>query len=249
MKKAFVLGVAVVVGLLVAAVDRGFCAEEQGAPAAAPVKTGSLEVTVVFAAGKPMKSAVVFAADQERTVTSFTEPVRFDGIPEGKLGVAVEAEPTTGLTKGTKRFLGLTEVQVQAGAVQQVTVSVAKVDSLEAFCLGCHPNPRDPKVKVKPGQIVRDIHVTGKEFPAKQEKLYMGQWKGHHENIAKLEKEGKPHNLPMPLEERVVKVGGKDVKKLFYTCETCHTLHKKTPWGYERAPFRTKADLCIACHF
>lgn len=248
MKKAIVLGVAVVC-FLVATGGAGVRAEEQAAPAAPPVKTGSLEVTVEFAGGKPMKSAVIFAADQERTVTSFTEPVRFDGIPEGKLGVVVEAEPSTGLTKGTKRFLGAAEVQVQGGAVQKVTVSVARVDSLEAFCLGCHPNPRDPKVKVKPGQIPRDIHVTGKEFPAKLQKNYMDQWKAHHDTIAKLEKEGKPHNLPMPLEERIVKVGGKDVKKLFYTCETCHTLHKRTPWDYERAPFRTKADLCVACHF
>ena len=62
--------------------------------------------------------------------------------------------------------------------------------------------------------------------------------------------EGKPHNLPMPLEERTVKIGGKEVKRTFYTCESCHTLHSTTPGGkYARAPFREKSDLCKICHF
>ena len=71
------------------------------------------------------------------------------------------------------------------------------------------------------------------------------------EFIEKRRKESKERPPePIVLEERLVKVNGKEVKKYFYTCESCHTLHWKTPWTkYSRAAFREMGTLCAGCHF
>lgn len=224
-------------------------AQTPAEPPAAPQKTGSIEVSVTFPGGKPLKDTMIYADDQQIKITSPGAPVKIDNIPVGRLAVTVEGEAAQGLVRGQKRYLGVSEVTVRENAVETVTVSVRKVDNIEEFCLGCHPNPRDPKVKVLPGQIPRDIHASGKEFPEKTRTKYMAELKIYNDYVAKLEKEGKPHGLPIPLEERLVKVGKKEVKKLYYTCESCHTLHQRTAWKYARSPFRNDPGLCVGCHF
>jgi hypothetical protein len=222
-----------------------------GAQSAPEVKkTGDLEVTVVVVDGKSLKSGTISAKTQRATVEDAGKAIRLTGVPVGRTAVTVEAQISLGLFKGSKRYLGVADTGVQENGLQKVTVSIAPVETIDDFCLACHPNATDPNYKPVPGVIIRDIHVSGKEFPAAKSAQYLGSVKQHNDRMARLEKEGKPHNLPMPLEERVVKVGGKDVKRIYFTCESCHTLHQPTPGGkYARAPFREKSDLCKICHF
>jgi hypothetical protein len=214
------------------------------------VKTGSLKVTIVAPATGVLRQATVYAKTKVVAGAVAGKEIVIDGVPVGKAAVTVDATVEEGPKKGPKRYLGVAEVTVAEGGAQAASVTLAAVPDIDVYCLGCHPNPRDPKVKVKPGQIVRDIHTSGQEFPEKARAKYLEVNRAHNEKVARLEKEGKPHPLPMPLEERLVKVGGKDVKKYFYTCETCHTLHQTTPWiRYARAAYRDKSDLCVGCHF
>lgn len=216
----------------------------------APKQFGAVEVTVTVTDGKQLKNAVVYAKSAKAAVEAAGKAVVLAGVPVGKAAVTVEAEVGQGANKGAKRYLGVVEATVVEGQVQKVLVGVEPVAVIDAYCLGCHPNPRDPKVKVKPGQIVRDIHTSGIAFPEKGYSQYVEMNKRHNEKVEKLDKMGKPHDLlPMPTEIRVVKIGGKDVKRVFYTCETCHTLHQTTASPrYTRAPFKDKSDLCSGCH-
>lgn len=224
-------------------------APEPPAAPAPPVKTGEIRVTIEVPAKMKLGKATIYAKTQ--VVPGAAEEVPIASVPVGRTAVTVDAAVDEGGSKGVKRYLGVTEVTVQEGSPQPVTVKLVAAPQVDDFCLGCHPNARDPKVKVLPGQIPRDIHVTGKEFPEKNRDKYLAQLKLHNDTVAKLEKENKPHSFPVNLEERVVKLkGGKVAKRYYYTCESCHTLHQQTPWvRYARAPYRDKADLCVACHF
>lgn len=216
----------------------------------APQRFGDLEVTVVVSDGKQLKKAVIYAKTGKTTVEAAGTAVQLVKTPVGKAAVTVDAEVGQGANKGTKRYLGVVEATIVEGKVQKVQVSVEPAAVIDTYCLGCHPNPRDPKVKVKPGQIVRDIHSSGIAFPEKGYGGYVEMNQRHNEKVEKLDKMGKPHDLlQMPTEIRVVKIGGKDVKRVFYTCETCHTPHQTTASPrYTRAPFKDRSDLCSGCH-
>lgn len=221
------------------------------APAAAPVpapkvpvKTGSLEVKVTVPDGVTLTSGTIQAKTQQAPLVAAGVAVKLSGVPAGRVAVIVEAQA------GPKRYLGAAETSVQADGLQKATVSVVPVDNVETFCLGCHPSPNDPNVKPAPGAIVRDLHTSGREFPEKTRERYLAQVRKHNERVVALEREGKPHHLPIVLDERTEMVAGKEVKRSFYTCESCHTLHQATPGGtYARAPFRDKSILCRGCHF
>lgn len=213
----------------------------------APQQLGDVEVTVAVADGKPLKQATVYAKTGSAALTAAGTAV-IAKIPIGKTAVTVDAEVIQG--KATKRYMGVAEVTISDVQLQKVKVTVEPVPVIDTYCLGCHPNPRDPKLKIKPGQIVRDIHSSGKAFPEKGYDKYVEMNRKHNAKVEYLDKQGTKHNLmPMPTEIRVVKIGGKDVKRVFYTCETCHSLHQTTPWTrYTRAPFKDKSDLCSGCH-
>jgi predicted CXXCH cytochrome family protein len=217
---------------------------------AEPTQFGDVEVTVAVADGKPLKKATVYAKTGRISIEAAGTPAVITKIPAGKTAVTVDAEVSQGANKGTKRYMGVAEAVVVEGQPQKVKVSVEPVPVIDTFCLTCHPNPRDPKVKVKPGQIVRDVHSSGKAYPEKGYDKYVEMNKLHNAKVEALDKEGKEHGLmPMPTEVRVVKIGGKDVKRVFYTCETCHSLHQSTPWPrFTRAPFKDRSDLCSGCH-
>jgi predicted CXXCH cytochrome family protein len=220
------------------------------APAAAqegPQRFGDLAVTVTVPAGATLKKATVYARSATAAVSAAGTAVTVAKVPAGKLAVTVDAEVLQG--KATRRHLGVVEATALENEVVAVAVPVEPAPVIDDYCLGCHPNPRDPKVKPKPNQIVRDIHTSGLQFPDKSYEQSLAQNKRHNDLVAQLEREGKPHNLPMPLEARKVKVGGREVERFFYTCETCHTLHASTPWSnYVRAPFKDRSDLCMGCH-
>lgn len=237
--------------LLVLAAPHAARSQEAAKPAEAPevVKTGTVKVTVEAPSAGTVRKATLYAKGKTAPVAAGQE-VEVSGVAVGKAAVTVDATVEEGPKKVPKRYLGVAETTVVEGEPQAVKVVLVAVPDIDAYCLTCHPHPRDPNTKVKPGQLVRDIHSSGKEFPEKGRDKYLAMNKAHNEKVAKLEKEGKPHSMPMPLEERVVKVKGKDVKQYLYTCETCHTLHLTTPWvRYARAAYRDKSDLCAGCHF
>jgi hypothetical protein len=214
------------------------------------VKTGSVKVTVAVPAKGTLKKATVYAKTQTAAVAAAGQEILIAGVPVGKTAVTVDAMVEEGAKKELKRHLGVAELTVVENEVGAAAVTLVPVPDVDAYCLGCHPNPRDPKTKLKPGQIARDIHSSGREYPERGRDKYLSVNRAFNDKVAKLEKEGKPHSLRMPLEERIVKVGGKNVKKYFYTCETCHTLHQTTPWiRYARAAYRDSSDLCVGCHF
>lgn len=213
-------------------------------------KPGEVEVTVKVSDGKSLKSAKIYAKSEEAEVSDAGKAVKISKVPAGRVAVTVEAQISMGFFKGSKRYLGVADTIVPENGLQKVEVTVAPVETIDAFCSGCHPSGLDPGYKPQPGVIVRDVHASGREFPERTRETYFSEIKAYNDRIARLEREGKPHNLPMPLEERVVVVAGKEVKKTFFTCESCHTLHRQTPGGkYARAPFREKSDLCRICHF
>lgn len=215
------------------------------APAPAKPK-GAVEVTVVVEGGKPLKSAAVHAANRSVKVDKAGAAILIEGVEIGRVAVTADALVANSAAKAGTRFLGVTETAVNAGETTKVTVTVAAFKEIDAFCSACHPDGRDPKLKIQPGMILRDIHVSGKQLGEK----YVKQVQLHNEKAARLAKEGKPHDEPIVLDERVVKVGGKEKKQLFFTCESCHTLHADTPHTVNaRAAFRQQADLCVGCHF
>jgi len=210
---------------------------------AARAFAGDLEVTVVAADGKKIREGVVYASDKAVKIDGSGGKTIIRGIPE--LRTAVTADVRVG--KGGKddvRYLGVEEGFPARGTPDAVTVTVKPVKDVNAFCSGCHPGRGEP---IKRGQIERDVHASGKELTGR----YLEQVPKFLEFIEKRKKESKERPPePIVLEERLVKVNGKEVKKYFYTCESCHTLHWKTPWTkYSRAAFREMGTLCAGCHF
>ncbi len=244
-------GIGLLLALAIAGAAPEVRAQDAGKPVDAPEvpRVGDVKVKFAIPPKATLKEAAVYAKTQQAAGVAAGQEILLAGVPVGKTAVTVDARVEEGGKK--KRLLGVSETTVVEGEPQTVAVTLVEVTEIDTFCLPCHPNPRDPKVKVKPGQLVRDIHSTGREYPEKARDKFLAQNKAYNERVAQLEKEGKPHGLPMPLDVRVVKLkGGKEVKKFFYTCETCHTLHQTTPWlRYSRASYRERSDLCVGCHF
>lgn len=206
---------------------------------------GDVEVTVEVEGGKPFQSCTVFVKNQEVRVAEAGRPVRATGVPQGRVAVLADARVAPGVFKGTVRAMGVAEVAVNPGGVARVKLVVKPVVDLDAFCLGCHPSGRDKSVRPQPGQIIRDVHASNQPLGEK----YLKQLRKYNETVERLKKEKKPHNYPIVTEERTVIVAGKETKQIFYTCESCHTLHIETPHtDNARAPFRLAADLCVGCH-
>jgi len=205
---------------------------------------GDLEVTVVAADGKKIREGVVYASDQAVRIESGGGKVIIRGIPEQRTALTADVRVGQKGGKDDARYVGVVEAFPTRGAPAAVKVSVNRVEDMNAFCSGCHPGPNEP---VKQGQIVRDIHSSGKEISGR----HLEQVPKFLAFIEKRRKESKDRPPePIVLEERLVKVNGKEVKKYYYTCESCHTLHWKTPWTkYSRAAFKEMGTLCAGCHF
>ena len=205
---------------------------------------GDLEVKVVTADGKKIREGMIYASDQAVKIDPAGGKTIIRGIPEQRTAVTVDARVGKAGGKDDVRYLGVEEGFPARGTPDAMTVTLKPVKDINAFCLGCHPSRGEP---VKRGQIVRDIHASGKELSGR----YLEQVPKFQEFIEKRRKESKERPPePIVLEERLVKVDGKEVKKYFYTCESCHTLHWKTPWTkYARAAFREMGTLCAGCHF
>ena len=209
---------------------------------AAPVGAADIEVQVATVDGKKF-TGTLYAGEQALPVDSGKAKLTVRNLDEKRLAIAADLAVEQGGGKPPLRYVGVAEVFPRKGATVQV--KAAPVKDMNVFCSGCHPSEKEP---VKEGQIVRDLHASGQELTGR----YLAQvGKFNKEYIEKKRKEGKERPPePVVLEERVVVVEGKEVRKFFYTCESCHTLHWKTPWEkYARAAFREKGTLCAGCHY
>lgn len=207
---------------------------------------GDFEVTVVAADGKKFRDCTVYANDQ---VVSFGEsggPLLAKGIPiilDASYAVTADARVPQGGDKPPKRYVGVTEAMPTANKIVKVKVTLKPAEDIDAYCATCHPGRGQ---RAKAGQMKRDVHPTGKPLAGR----YREQVGKYNARVEALRKEGKPHGEPIILEERIVVEGGKEVRREFYTCESCHTLHWKTPHTkYARANFREQGELCTGCHY
>jgi hypothetical protein len=209
---------------------------------AAPVGAADIEVQVATVDGKKF-TGTLYAGGQALPVDSGKAKLTVRNL-DLKKRIAIAADLKVAEGKGTPplRYLGVIEVLPGRGPVQ---VKAELVKDINLFCSGCHPSEKEP---VQEGQIVRDLHSSGQELTGR----YLAQvGKFNKEYIETKRKQGKERPPePVVLEERVVIVNGKEVRKYFYTCESCHTVHWKTPWEkYARAAFTEKSTLCAGCHY
>ncbi len=214
--------------------------EAQPAPGEKP--KGDAEITIAIADGKKFTTCTVYAQNQVFQPASVDEKILAIGLPAEER-IAFTADARVGTGESAVRYVGTAEATLTPGDPTKVKVTLKPVKDIDLYCRECHPTKGE---RIPRGQIMRDIHVSGKPLEGK----YLGQVKAYNAKVAQLRKEGKTANEPIILEERIVKVAGKDVKKLFYTCESCHTLHAVTAYRkYARAEYLEKSDLCIGCHY
>lgn len=204
--------------------------------------TGKLEASVTVKGGGTMQSCTLFLKERAVELGKGATAATFDQVPQARYGLGGEATVRTP-SGAIKRYVGVQEVSVIGNKTAKATLTLAEAPEMDAFCSACHPGPKDPQ---KPGQVVRDLHVSGKVL-GKQK--YLDQVARYNAEVERLVKEGKPHNLPIVLEKRKVVEAGKTVEREFFTCESCHTVHwERGNTSYARAPFRKMADLCQGCH-
>jgi hypothetical protein len=219
----------------------GILAGTAAALCSASAFAGDLEVVTKVGDGKAIVSGVLIADGQSIPIADGAMKA-LKGLPDKRIAVTVDALVLSG--KNKVRYLGVTAVKTLPGASVPVTVTLQPVADVEAFCTGCHPSRGEA---VKPDQVMRDVHVSNKELTEK----YLAQVKAYNEKVQVALKNKAPNpSLPIPFEERLVKVAGKEVKKFFFTCESCHTTHLKTSWGKSaRASFDRPSTLCTGCHY
>jgi len=214
------------------------------APVAAQEKkpTGKLEVSVAVKGGVVLDACTLYLKERAVELGKGTTKTVFEAVPQARYTIAGDATLKTSSGE-IKRYVGVQEASVSGNKTSKVTLTLTETTNIEAFCSGCHPGAGDP---VEKGQIVRDVHVSGRILGKKK---YLDQVAKYNARIAQLAKEGKPHNLPIVLEKRKVVEGGTTVEREFYTCESCHTLHwERGHSSYARAPFRKSGELCQGCH-
>lgn len=205
-------------------------------------RAADMEITVTTSDGKPFKG-VVYAGEQMLSVESGKEKLLVRNLAAERHAVTADLKVAQAPGKPDLRYIGVTEGFPAKTGVKKVTIKAQPVKDIEVYCKSCHPSTGEP---IKRGQIIRDIHVSGKELVPP----YLTQtenFKMYIDGVRKAGKERAPE--PIVLEERVVIVKGKEIKKYFYNCESCHTLHWKLPWTkYCRASALERGILCAGCH-
>jgi hypothetical protein len=203
--------------------------------------TGKLDITVAVKDGGTLQVCTLYVKDREVSLPAGASSVVVDELLQGRYAVGGDA--TVKLPSGeVKRRVGVQVTSVAANKTTKATITLVEAQSMEDFCSSCHPSEGQP---VEKGQIVRDIHVSGKVL----KKKYLGPIAAFNDRVAQDIKDGKPHNLPIVLEKRMVDEDGKLVERDFYTCESCHTVHwDRGNSAYARGPFRRAPDLCQGCH-
>ena len=241
MKRGMVVLLAAIAGMAAAITLATGAVRAQSPQTPADQPKGTAEITVVMVDGKKFATCAVYARNRTFTIASAAEVSVAEGLPADQR-IAITADAVVGEGAAATRYVGVTETSLEPDAVKKVKVTLKPIKDIDSYCHGCHPMKKE---RFQEGQIIRDIHVTGKEIPGK----YLERVRLQNTEAERLRREGKPANLPILLEERIVKVAGKEVRKYFYTCESCHTPHAVTPFRkYARAEYIEKSDLCIGCH-
>jgi predicted CXXCH cytochrome family protein len=207
------------------------------------VSAGDLEITVSGVDGREVASGTLIVNDKEIPLR-VGGPYLVKGLPDRRIAVTAEGPAERQAGKPATRYLGVADIKTLPGKKVSVKVTLQPVTDMNAYCSGCHPARGEP---AKPDTIFRDLHVSGKELTAR----FLPQVKVHNERVAEQRRNKDPKaRHPIPLEDRLVVVNGKEVLRPFYTCESCHTLHLRTPWEKAmRAPYIEANDLCVGCHY
>ena len=213
--------------------------EKKPAPAKKP--TGKVEVTVEFKGQGTIQSCTLYLKEQRVDLASGAATHLFENVSTARHAVTADAMIGADLA-GAKRYVGVKVVNVAANRTTKATLSLEEAGSMEDYCRRCHP---DANQLTEADQTARDLHYSGKPL----EKKHLAQVDKYNARSEQLRKEGQPYNLPIILEKRTVVEGGKTIERLFYTCESCHTLHwTRDEEKYTRALFRRKGNLCRGCH-
>lgn len=211
-------------------------------PAVPTLPPGNLNVTVVLEGEKLFESCTIYLHDRAQPLKKGKNIFLFEELTPRNYAVTADATVKQGWLKPELRYVGVQEAAVMPGKTGEVTVTLVPVENMNDFCVRCHPDPDQP---VPPGLIRRDLHVSGKIL----EKKYRERVKTYNDRVAAQKEKGLPHHQPIVLEERPVVENNRKIKKIFYTCESCHTLHwKTTPRSYTVAPYKEGNDLCNGCH-
>ena len=211
--------------------------------AGAAAHAGDLEVSVTGPAGRAVASGSVIVLDREYPMPAPGKTLVIKGLPDRRIAVTAEGPAELKAGQPTARLVGVADIKTLPGKTVAAAVTLQPVTDLSAWCSSCHPAAGEP---AKPDQILRDLHPSGKELS----EHFFKNVKAHNAKVAEQRRKKDPKaQYPIPLEERIVVVGGKKVVKQFYVCESCHTLHLRTPWAKAvRAPYDESNDLCSACH-
>ncbi len=219
----------------------------------APKPPGALQVKVRLADGKDFKECKIYAKDQAATLTKDKKGYLFAGLAEGFYAVTADATVGQGWFASDARYIGVEQATIISGKTAEVTITLTRLEDadgkrIEDFCSRCHPPPNG--VEIKPGQIKRDVHASGIPYPAKKREQMEKKVVLYNQKIDALIKDKKaPPPYRLKLDEREIMENDKQVKRKFFTCESCHTPHIMTPYTkYAINHFRDRADLCLGCH-
>lgn len=213
---------------------------------AAPAKKealGTVKVTIEVEGGKDFKNAVLYAGDRAVKLGKKEKSKTVNDLKAREYAVTIDARVKEGWFGPEKRYLGVSRATVIPGKTAEVAVKLKPVALIDDFCGACHPDADQP---VERGQIRRDAHYSGVMLDDRN----LAQIRKFNEKIKKSATYDMPNVLPMRIEERMVKVDGKDASRTFMNCESCHTPHFDVgPESYARAHFKEKSDLCVGCHY
>ena len=214
-----------------------------GIAGGAPRKpTGNLTVEIAAAGDVKWNECTLSFRHGEGSVKKGTRSYLFRDVPAGSYTLIADGLVKGGLFGSDKRLFAAAEANVAANRENRVTVTLEPSENIDSFCSACHPTRNEP---LEAGQIVRDVHRSGTILP----KDHVEKVKAYNRETEELRKKGETERLTFPLEERKVDSGGKRVKATIFTCESCHTFHRETPYpSYVRASYRTGGDLCTGCH-
>jgi predicted CXXCH cytochrome family protein len=210
------------------------------APAPAKKPTGKLEVTVELKGKGTIQSGSIYLKAQKADFAAGKTTHLFENVSAARHALTADAMVADG--GAARRYIGVQAVTVPANRTTKVALILEEAGSIEDYCRRCHP---DPNQLTEADQIPRDQHYSGQPLQQK----HIAQVEKYNARSEQDRKGGQQYNLPIILEKRTVVEEGKQVERLFYTCESCHTLHyTHEEEKYTRALFRKKGNLCRGCH-
>ena len=210
--------------------------------ASAAGKTGTIEVEVSLEGDGAYETVALTLRDRVVTLKGGQRHL-FREVPPGRYALTGEATVSSGSPRSVRRYLAVADVTVKPNQAAGAHLTLRAVETVDAFCSGCHPSPGEP---ADGGRIVRDLHPSGRALDAADRRHV----EEYNKKISASPAGGETPALPIKLEEREEEEKGRKIVRMYYTCESCHTPHLKTKYAnYCIAPFREGSDLCLGCHY